>query len=520
MYSSTPADAPISYADWKAPDGDGQLLIWPEIDAIVDDARQNNRALRSSASLVQNVPLSEVRGQMRSFLGQPSDDVLLFATGHQTELYHPGVWAKDVLINAVAARANASDKGDAIHFAVDTDQPKHLSLRWPGESIPLTDDAAFSSAAWSGLLAPPTPGHLEKLERAAAMRWPTNIGKPLLFDLLRSLRRQSLEPTTLSAMLTSAQHEIDWSFGLRHHAMLISPMLQARAYLAFVCHLMSRPDKFAASYNAALAEYRSRTGTTNPMRPMPDLFTSDESIESPFWLDDLSAGTRTRPSLFRSADGWLLSLLDGETFTFDRKMNAFRAADELSKFLTASNHRLSPRALTLTTFLRLFVADQFVHGIGGGRYDQVTDRLIASFFDVSPPRFAVTTATMFLPESLDRDRVCLSCMRQQGHRLKHRVLGSRKQSLVAMIDAAPRRSPHRETLFAQMQRELRLELARSPRVAAWEAAYREAQVREKEEAVLFNRELPYVVQPRERLIGMIERYQIEPIVTPPARDSV
>ena len=37
---------------------------------------------------------------------------------------------------------------------------------------------------------------------------------------------------------------------------------------------------------------------------------------------------------------------------------------------------LRPRALTLTLFARLCVADFFIHGIGGGKYDEVTDRII------------------------------------------------------------------------------------------------------------------------------------------------
>src|SRR5205814_1365274 len=49
------------------------------------------------------------------------------ATGHQIELYHPGVWAKDAFINALATKLNAV----AYHFAIDTDAPKHLTLRWP-----------------------------------------------------------------------------------------------------------------------------------------------------------------------------------------------------------------------------------------------------------------------------------------------------------------------------------------------------------------------------------------------------
>ena len=42
--------------------------------------------------------------------------------------------------------------------------------------------------------------------------------------------------------------------------------------------------------------------------------------------------------------------------------------------------------------IRLLVADNFVHGIGGGKYDQVTDRLIAAHWGIRPPALEADTA--------------------------------------------------------------------------------------------------------------------------------
>jgi len=53
---------------------------------------------------------------MRQWLGH-DDAQHLIATGHQTELHHPGVWAKNALIDAVAGKLG----GRAFHFAVDTE---------------------------------------------------------------------------------------------------------------------------------------------------------------------------------------------------------------------------------------------------------------------------------------------------------------------------------------------------------------------------------------------------------------
>ena len=38
-----------------------------------------------------------------------------------------------------------------------------------------------------------------------------------------------------------------------------------------------------------------------------------------------------------------------------------------------------------------------MHGLGGGKYDEVTDDLIRSFVGIEPPRYLVATATLLLP---------------------------------------------------------------------------------------------------------------------------
>jgi hypothetical protein len=489
------------YANWKAPADDGQILIWPPPPILLEDIRQNFELLKNAHQVrVQNVPLAEVRRAQRHWIGHKSDDQPMIASGHQTELYHPGVWVKDVLTHAAVQKIGCC----SYHISVDTDHPKHLDLRWPGTTIPITDDAEISSAQWSGLLSSPTPAHLQMIERELvdlSARWKF---KPMSMQVIASLRRQALEPVVLSAALTNAQHELDWELGLKHHALLVSPILFSEPYLVFAHHVLSRAEQFANDYNGALAEYRSETGMTSTTRPMPDLNVKPETIEAPFWLDDLGARSRTRAQVTRSADGWML-----DDFRFDPNLEGWAAAAKLAAWLRNRNLRLSPRALTLTTFLRLLVVDQFIHGIGGGRYDQVTDRLIARHFGITPPKFAVTTATLLFPGAVGKTRICLSCMAEEGHHLKHAVLGESKTNILADLDALPRRSVQRSLAFHNMHSAL--SSARSGHVGLrdWESRYRDAERQDRDDQVIFDRELFYAIQPRDRLVGMIEKYSAE-----------
>jgi hypothetical protein len=488
------------YANWKAPARDGDILIWPDADQLVKDTTDNYQLLSTAYNVrIQNTPLPRWRKSLRIWLGH--DDSPLIATGHQTELYHPGVWVKDALINAAAYKVG----GQAYHFAVDTDQPKHLNVRWPGTSIPITDDPAVTTAEWSGLIAPPTPAHVSMIHQqlmAAEEIWHF---KPVLEIVLDALRKSALEPKNLSASIVDVLHQLDWSLSLTHHAVLVSPMLASQCYLGFVHHLLSRPTQFALDYNAALAEYRTQAGITSNMRPMPDLAMDADSVEVPFWLDHLPAGHRTRARLRRSGSTWGIEF-QGETFEFNPTIDGETAANKLGEWLRHHDLRLSPRALTLTTFLRLLVVDQFVHGIGGGRYDQVTDRLIFRHFGLTPPKFAVTTATMFFPGSIGRTRVCLSCVAQEGHRLKHNLLGGRKREILGQIESLPRKSVQRSLAFHNMHGALSAAAVDSAELRDWKSRYVDAQQRDRDDEVIFDRELFYAIQPKDRLMEMIEKY--------------
>ncbi len=61
------------------------------------------------------------------------------------------------------------------------------------------------------------------------------------------------------------------------------------------------------------------------------------------------------------------------------------------------NFKLRPRALLTTMYARLVLSDLFLHGIGGGKYDQLGDLIIQQFFGVEPPQFMVISATIQLP---------------------------------------------------------------------------------------------------------------------------
>jgi hypothetical protein len=62
-----------------------------------------------------------------------------------------------------------------------------------------------------------------------------------------------------------------------------------------------------------------------------------------------------------------------------------------------SGEIFAPKALANTLFARIFVCDLMIHGVGGGRYDRVTDGVCRRYYGVEPPAFVVASITMYLP---------------------------------------------------------------------------------------------------------------------------
>jgi hypothetical protein len=490
------------YPDWKAPAEDSAVVIWPSPRQILDETTENHRRLaREHSAFIQGIPLAELRQRQRGEL-KFCDDRPVIASGHQTELFHPGVWAKLAMIDAAARRLDA----DSFFVAVDSDAPKHLQLRWPGKSLPITDDPRLADAPWCGSLQAPSIAHVHELKStlsAVAVGWSF---KPMIFDFLDDLAEQAPRAPGLSAALTAAMYRLDYSLGLRHQSIVASHLWMSEPYLTLAHHLLAHADQYAAVYNGALGEFRQAHGIHNPGRPMPDLSVSPDRCEVAYWLDHEKNQKRSRACVKKINGQWTL-LIDQDAFAFSPTAND--SAARLGKFLREHHARLAPRALTLTMFFRLLVVDQFVHGIGGGRYEQVNDRVIQRFFGIDPPAFSVTTGTLYFPTAVGRSRTCVPCIVHEGHRLRHRVMGSEKMELVRRIADLPRGSSERQQVFNEMHNRLATAVHGHPSIQTWATRMSEAARRNTDENGLFDRELFYAIQPRERLTGLIERYARE-----------
>jgi len=219
-------------------------------------------------------------------------------------------------------------------------------------------------------------------------------------------------------------HRLVEPLGLNWAELAVSQMARTESFTAFAADLLARPLETQICYNTALADYRRENKIRSDLQPLPDLHGGtdpNQLQEMPFWLFRPS---KPRLPLFIRHEKSQIIFSTGPTDAAQLPTELLREPLEilskpaaLLKRLSLANIFLRPRALTLTAFARLFLADYFVHGIGGAKYDRVTDYWIRDFYKIKPPAYACASATMHLwPSKFTLPIDCLEQLRVLRHR--------------------------------------------------------------------------------------------------------
>lgn len=390
----------------SAPSADGELLVEPPFETWASQTRSNAAAVESWSFEVAGVDARELRALARvealsaakqycSRLGIGTRTVeavpdLILATGHQPELYHPGVWAKDFLLQKLADQTGAA----AIDIVVDSDGFDTLGMRTPcmrpEPSVCRADLAIGQKDGCYACAEVPSGDVLGEFIGAGKEALATlPLAAPLHNFERFCLALEAAAPIArnLAECVTVARRSYEAAAGTDYLELPITSLARSRAFAQFVVDIALDAHAFANAYNSALAAYRTRTGTRSAAQPFPDLEVRDDAVELPLW----AVGDERRTVWVRTAGGPAL-LADGETLC-----SLDGGPGSASERLAAADLTLVPKALALTLFVRMFVADLFIHGVGGGRYDQVTDDVALRYFGVEPPAFVVASLTALLP---------------------------------------------------------------------------------------------------------------------------
>jgi hypothetical protein len=316
---------------------------------------------------------------------------LLVATGHQPELYHPGVWVKDFLLQRLADETGAA----ALDLVVDSDGFETVGIHSPCLRPDVRVCRAYLAVGvrdgWYASAPVPSSHDLSEFRQAGEEQLgtlPTPSVPRHFARFCDALESASGDAANLAELVTFARRRYEASAGTDYLELPVTSLSRSEAFAAFVAHIAFDARAFAEAYNSSLAAYRERTGTRSAAQPFPDLEIDGDAVELPLWT--LGDGRRT---VWVRTDGRARSLVAGEDVLCELGEDAVAAVGRLH----GSDAALAPKALALTLFTRLLVADLFIHGVGGGRYDQVTDDVAHRYFGVDLPAFTVASLTVYLP---------------------------------------------------------------------------------------------------------------------------
>jgi hypothetical protein len=397
---------------FRVPSADDEILLHPSRDGARQLVQSNHTLLEGLDLEVAGESFLKLRHALRRRLAHGTGvrlakDLRIIVGAHQPGFPGPGILYKHTILEGLAPGHLS------VNLVIDSDVSQRISVGTPhlrGQSIGLKDILIFpnpSGLCFEALYGPPREFVDERYEQIEDLLHSLKAREVVeSFRRFRSIHdRVYMEGETAATILTEYRRRY---YPTPHvHETLISTLTSSEEFGAYACDIIERTEEFTDAYNQSLHLHRRRYRIRSRANPFPDLVQEDKLRELPFWGID-RGGMRHR--LYAGGTA-------GNRFVVaesDSDRVAVNGAASLSCL------RLRPRAVCLTMFLRMFVADLFVHGVGGGNYDRVTDRIIEDYYGVSPPGYVVCSRTKFLlGDTLTGLETKASHLRQKLRRMRN-----------------------------------------------------------------------------------------------------
>lgn len=513
-------------ARYRAPAGDGGLLADPPLDRLGDQLARNAHHLDNSPVRIAGVRLGEFRrnaveevlAAARRYLAEGGEPVppaghRLLVAGHQPDFFHPGVWVKKFVLHGLAVRHglvplnlvvdNDVIKSAAIRVPVAADEPERVRAipvpfdrpagDRPHEEYHVSDRHLFDTF----------PERLREYTRPWGF-------EPLADQVWPMMAAELDRGATLGTAASRVRRSLERRWGVTNFELPVSRMAETRAFAGFVFTVLADASRFRTAYNAAVSDYRKRNHVRSRNHPAPELEATAASVEVPFWVWRTGFPRRHRLFVRTTESAFVLSAGDEIIGSLPRTPDGFGTAWER---VLAEGSKVRPRALSLTLFARLCLGDGFIHGIGGGMYDAVTDDIVRRFFGMEPPGYAVVSATLRLP--IGRLRVTADDLHATERRVRDlewnpqrfEETRTRFPDLVArkaaLIPAKPATRADRRRWFRQLQQVTRaMRPAVAGQIADAEASVGRIRHALASDAILGSREYAWPLFPE----GMLRDY--------------
>ena len=389
--------------------------------------------------------------------------------GHQPGFHHPGILAKRIMQHELAEAEGLRPSW----IIVDQDVGDPGAIRYPD----LDEHGRLIERTWHAV--PHAPGH-----PTGTTDWPNTLTEPpevsgaIPDSVQRGLNEmhqalKDAEGDTLAERFHDAQERL----------------LQAR-----LPGLVGPPPE--------LLRATTILGTEAGMSALSSILEEPEACRS-MWNE---AG-RLVPGAARTLrhDSHDPSLTEVPCWTLDDSGRRIPATVDHLRRHQAGACVIHPRAFLMTSVFRSTSPHPMIHGMGGARYELVTDRWTRDFLGIQLPPISVCTADLRLPLEAAGAETVEPDPNDALRRLEHDPWPGEttKIDLVDAIARAPRRSSKRRQLFDEMQERLRKARARhETRLSALREEARLQGDRARQRRIASDRTWPWPLHEDRAILGL------------------
>ena len=504
------SDPFVARRRFRAPTGDDAVLVEPAAEDWQRCWQDNLQRRRDSVGSIDVAAAREnliaaayqYTSQYRS-VDPFSPSAPIAMAGHQPALIHAGVWFKNFVLSRLATGCSAVP----INLIVDNDV-----LALPSIRVPLGDRAQPQVASIPfdrrrGVI----PYELaEVIDRECFQSFGDRVAhsirhwieQPLIRRVWPDVLAQYARTGKIGQAFAAARHRLEGDAGLATLELPLSAICRTYEFAQFTADILLRLPEFVEIHNRTLASYRIANRIRSRTRPVPDLQAADGDWETPFWI--WSAQQPGRRHLFARWNDSEIELSDHHGWT--RRLPRGSLATALHQ-LNCGETALRPRALLTTGYSRLILSDLFIHGIGGAKYDEVTDRVMQEFFGSPLPQFLTLSATLRLPlplPNVSQDDLRWAKRQLREIRFHPETFFSADETPPSVADLIqekrrwienddPASSAHRHTAINEANRQLSERLDEQQR--RWQEKTRELEQQLQLQALLGSREFSYLLFP-------------------------
>lgn len=363
---------------YSLPKKNKEFILIPPIDELKNVIESNLKLLNNIK--IDKIPFQELRTQLHKSV----NGKIIVATGHQPVIYHPGIIFKDMVVNVLMERYCF----DGLNLVVDSNtvgENQYISIpalkkgRLSCEKIQLfhsKPDLAFEE-----IPIPDKKSFSQRLTYIKTLLPKENTAG--LNNYISAVNKAFSSSTNLAQFNAFSKRAFEEELGFKHKEVFLSSICQTKAFLYFFSLILSYFRQFAIIYNSILEKYTIHTKL---------LKISDDIVELPFWIYKDKEKRQTIFIKFNRGKTYICKgnseILDIDTSNIDSLVEII---DNLKDF-----YKIRPKALMLTLFIRLFLCELWIHGVGGAKYEELNDRLAYDFLSITLPKYAVASATLYL----------------------------------------------------------------------------------------------------------------------------